>query len=229
MSSRQEEKEQRKQERLAREAAAAAVAKRKRLLQLIGGVVVACAIIAGVAFAVTSGGGDDIDAGGAKVDTAELKAAAQKANCVYRAFRNEGQGHEAKKFTAADYKTNPPTSGNHVPTGQEAQAGLYAPGNEPGIGNWVHTLEHGRVLLQYKPKTDADVVAQLNKLFNADVADSGRGYHSALMQNNSGMPFEVAAVAWRHYMGCRKFTPKAIDAMRLFREQLVDKAPEKIA
>jgi hypothetical protein len=227
MSSRQEEKEQRKQERLAREAAAASAAKRRRLVQLIGGVVVACAIVAGVAFAVSSGGGGG-DAGGAEVDTKALQAAAKGADCVYRAFPNEGQTHEAKKFTAADYKTNPPTSGNHVPSGQEAKEGIYIPGNEPGIGNWVHTLEHGRVLFQYKPGIDASVVTQLDKLFNEDVADSGGGYHSVLMRNNSNMPFEVAAVAWRHYLGCEKFSSKAIDAMRLFREQLVDKAPEKI-
>ncbi len=227
MASRQEEKEQRKQERLAREAAAAAAAKRKRLLQLIGGVVVACAIVAGVVFAI-SGGGGGTDPGGADVDAAELRDVAQDAGCVYRAFPNEGQNHESKTFTAADYKTNPPTSGNHVPPGEEAREGLYAPGNEPGIGNWVHTLEHGRILFQYRPGTPQSVVTQLEKLFNEDVAGSGGAYHSVLMRNNTKMPFEVAAVAWRHYMACEKFTPKAIDAMRLFREELVDTAPEKI-
>ena len=228
MSSRQEEKEQRRQERLAREAAAAAAAKRKRLLQLIGGVVVACAIVAGVAFAVSGGGGGGTDAGGADVDTEALRAAATEANCVYRAFPSEGQAHESKEFTRADYKTNPPTSGNHVPPGLEAKDGIYAPGNEPGIGNWVHTLEHGRILFQYKPGVDPSVVAQLDKLFNEDVAGSGGAYHSVLMRNNTQMPFEVAAVAWRHYMACEKFSSKALDAMRLFREELVDTAPEKI-
>ncbi len=227
MSSRQEEKEQRKRERLEREAAAAAAAKRKRLLQLIGGVVVACAIIAGVVFAIGSGGGDS-DAGGADVDAGALKEAAQEAGCVYRAFPSEGNNHEARTFTKADYKSNPPHSGNHVPPGEEAQAGLYVSGNEPGIGNWVHTLEHGRILFQYKPGTPQSVVTQLERLFNEDVADSGSAYHSVLMRNNTQMPFEVAAVAWRHYMACEKFRPKAIDAMRLFREELVDTAPEQV-
>lgn len=227
MSSRQEEKEQRKQERLQREAEAAASAKRKRLLQLIGGVVVACAIVAGIVFAISSGG-DEADTGGADVSTEDLRAAAREAGCVYRAFPNEGQEHVDKNFTPGDYKTNPPTSGAHLPPGLEAQAGLYVPGNEPKIGAWVHTLEHGRILLQYKPGTDKTVVAQMTTLFNEDVADSGPAYHSVLMRNNTQMPFQVAAVAWRHYVGCEKFTPKAIDAMRLFREQLVDTAPEKI-
>jgi uncharacterized protein DUF3105 len=219
MSSRQEEKEQRKQERLQREAEAAAAAKRKRLVQLIGGVVVACVIIAGVVFAVSRGGGD-------KVDNASLTTTAKAAGCVYHAYPNEGREHSAKQLTAADYKTNPPTSGTHNPT--PAGDGLYAPGNEPQIENWVHTLEHGRVLLQYKPGTKPDVVAQLTSLFNENVAGSGGAYHSVLMQNNSKMTAQVAAVAWRHSMTCAQFGPKTIAALRAFRTALIDKGPEVV-
>ena len=223
MSSRQEEKERRRKEREERELAAAAKAKRGRLLQLIGGVVVACAIVAGVAFAVSSGGGSG---GGDDIDDAALTSAATAAGCVYRAFPEEGRDHVTKTLTAADYKTNPPTSGAHNPN--PAQDGVYAPGNEPAIENWVHTLEHGRVLFQYRPGTSAATVGQLQKLFDEDVKGSGNGYHSVLMQNNSKMQFQVAAVAWRHYMGCREFTPSSIEALRTFRELLIDTAPEKI-
>jgi len=221
MSSRQEEKELRKQERLEREAAAAAAAKRKRLLQLIGGIVVACAIVAGVVFAIGSGGGGDDN-----VDDGSLEDTAKAAGCVYRSFPDEGRDHTADKRTAADYKTNPATSGTHDPT--PAGDGLYVPGNEPEIGAWVHTLEHGRILFQYKPGTDKDVVAQLTTLFNEDVADSGGAYHSVLMQNNSKMTAQVAAVAWRHSMTCSEFTPKTIGAFRSFREALIDQGPEVV-
>ncbi|MEA2141605.1 MAG: hypothetical protein QOI64_35 [Solirubrobacteraceae bacterium] len=221
MSSRQEEKEQRKQERLQREAAAAAAAKRKRLLQLIGGVVVACVIVAGVIFAISGGGG-----GGGDVDDAKLAATAKTAGCVYRSFPDEGRGHTADDRTAADYKTNPPTSGTHNPN--PAGDGLYVAGNEPEIANWVHTLEHGRILLQYKPGTDTADVAQLTTLFNENVAGSGGAYHSVLMQNNSKMQAQVAAVAWRHSMTCSEFTPRTIDAFRTFREALIDKGPEVV-
>jgi hypothetical protein len=217
MSSRQEEKEQRKQERLQREAAAAAAAKRKRMISLVGGVIVAVVIVAGVVFAISRGGGD-------KVDNASLTNVARSAGCVYKAFPDEGRDHSAKPLTAADYKTNPPTSGTHNPN--PAADGLYAAGNEPPIANWVHTLEHGRVLLQYKPGTPANVVAQLTSLFNENVAGSGSGYHSVLMENNSKMPAQVAAVAWRHYMTCAKVTPKTISALRKFRTALIDKGPE---
>ena len=126
---------------------------------------------------------------------------------MYRAFPEEGRGHAADELTAADYKTNPPTSGTHNPD-PGGQEGLYVPGNEPEIANWVHTLEHGRILFQYKPGTNQDVIGQLTTLFNEDVADSGGAYHSVLMQNNSGMKPQVAAVAWRHYMTCAEFGPE---------------------
>lgn len=221
MSSRQEEKEQRKRERLEREAAAAKAAKRKRLLQILGGVVVACAIIAGVVFAGVGGGGDDGD-----VADGDLAESAKTAGCVYRSFPDEGREHSNEELTAKDFKTNPPTSGTHGPT--PAPDGIYAPGNEPAVENWVHTLEHGRIIFQYKPGTDADVVRQLTSLYNEDVAGSGSAYHSVLMQNNTGMEPQVAAVAWRHYMICDEFTPETIAAFRDFREALVDKAPEVV-
>ena len=47
------------------------------------------------------------------------------AGCVVRSFPNEGQAHVTKELTAADFKTNPPTSGDHNVT--PAQDGVYAP------------------------------------------------------------------------------------------------------
>ena len=65
----------------------------------------------------------------------------------------------------------------------------------------------------YKPGTPAGRITQLQNLFNEPVLDSGNGYHSVLMQNNTKMPFAVAAVAWRNYVGCPEFTDKSLDAL----------------
>jgi hypothetical protein len=218
VSSRQEEKEQRKRERLERERAEQQAVKRKRLVQIIGGVVLGSAIVIGVVLALAGGGGD-------KRDDTDLKAAAAAAGCQLRSFPDYGRAHVAKMLKASDYKTNPPTSGDHNVT--PAPDGVYAPGNEPEIVNWVHTLEHGRILFMYKKGAPNTTIAALQKLFNED-AQGKPAYHSVLMQNNSDMPFEVAAVAWRHYLGCPKFSLKAVEAMRAFREVYVDTAPEKV-
>jgi len=221
VSSRQEEKEQRKRERLERAAAEQKAAKRKRGLQIVGGVIVGAAVVVGVVLAAL-GGGDG------KRDTADLKDAAKTAGCTVRAFPNEGETHTngKRKLTIADFKTNPPTSGEHDP--EPAPDGVYAPGTEPEIENWVHTLEHGRILIQYKAGTSAAQIAQLQKLFNEPVLESGNGYHSVLMQNNTKMPFAVAAVAWRNYVGCPTIGDASIEALRAFRETNVDQAPEQV-
>jgi hypothetical protein len=221
MSSRQEEKEKRKAERLERERTAALAAKRKRTLQIAGGAIVAVAIIAGVALAVAGGGGSD------RPEDAAVKTAAAGAGCVYRTFPEEGRGHTANPRTPANYKTNPPTSGDHNP--DAAQDGLYPSGNEPALGNWVHTLEHGRILLQYATDAPAADVTALTNLYKEDVLDSGASYHMVLMRNNTKMPFQTAAVAWRHYLGCKDASPAAIAAMRLFRDRYVDKGPEFVS
>lgn len=223
MSSRQEEKEQRKAERLERERAAQAEAKRKRLLQIAGGVVVAAAIVVGVILALAGGGGGGAD----RPSESAVKSAATAAGCVYKAFPEEGRGHVTTARTAANYKTNPPTSGDHNP--DPAQDGLYPTGNEPAIANWLHTLEHGRILLQYQTDSPPATVTALTKLFQEPVADSGKSYHMVLMQNNTKMPFKTAAVAWRHYVGCKSAGLAAIAVMRKFRDRFVDKGPELIA
>jgi hypothetical protein len=212
-----EEEERRGEERLERDAAAAGGAKRKRLVGVIGAVVLVAAVVAGVALALAGGGSPD----------EKLRAAAKDGGCVYRAFPEEGRDHTTRRLALANFKTNPPTSGDHHP--EPAQDGAYPPGTEPPIAKWVHTLEHGRVLFQYRPDAEVETVEELEKLYNEEVGESGLGYHSVLMRNNSKMSYEVAAVAWRHYMVCERFKKKpTIAALKMFREERVDKAPEKV-
>ena len=108
---------------------------------------------------------------------------------------DEGRGHESKQFTEADYNTNPPTSGAHFP--QWAQDGVYEPDNTPDLGQLVHTLEHGRIDVQYKPGTDPELVKQLE----AFVAEND-GYHMLLFQNPTKMKPQVAATAWGQSLTC---------------------------
>ena len=234
MSSRQEEKEQRKRERIERERAEAAAAQRKRLTMVGAGAVVAAVIVALIVI-VGLGGKDDkatgperAVAGGAPIPArkiTDLDEAAKAAGCTVKAFPEEGSTHIADDKSFDGYKTNPPTSGNHHLT--PAQDGIYTTGNEPAKESWVHTLEHGRIILQYKAGTPTKIVAQLQTLFNED--NKGRaGYHMVLLQNNTKMPFEVAAVAWRNYVGCNTVNDKTWDALRAFRDAKVDKAPELI-
>jgi hypothetical protein len=216
MSSRQQEKERRRQERVEAEQAAARRASRKRRLQIGGGAVLGVAVIAAIAVVALAGGDDK------GKSTGSLASDASAAGCRYQAFRSEGRDHTTGKVK---YKTNPPTSGSHNPT--PAQDGIYAPGNEPAPENAVHSLEHGRVLFEYKPGTPAGEVAKLRKLAEEPLNDSA-GYHVLMFQNNTKMGSQYALVAWTKLLTCDKLTSKSEDVMRDFRKAFTDKGPEFI-
>jgi hypothetical protein len=235
MSSRQEEKERRKRERQEREAAQkASAARRKRMQMVFGGALAAVAAVAVVlvlVFVVIGGGDDDDPASSVAKGSAaipaqkisDIKEAAKAAGCTLKEdLPNEGAGHLEKDFKESDYKQNPPTSGNHFP--QWAQDGVYNPGDTPDLGQLVHTLEHGRIDIQYKPGTPATTVAQLETLMK----ENEDGYHMLLFENSTKMPFAVAATAWDQQLGCPTMNDKVFDALRTFREAHIDKGPEVV-
>ena len=53
-------------------------------------------------------------------------------------------------------------------------------------------------------------------------------YHMLLFQNNTNMPYEVAATAWTQLLGCKTVNANTWDAIRAFRDRFVDKGPEII-
>ena len=230
MASRQEEKEARKQARLEQEAKERQAATRKRRLQLVVGGVLAAAIVAAAVAAIMASGGSSSDGPSETTTTAaslpepailDEQEAAEAAGCEFTTPENEGAGHEEREFTAADYKANPPTSGTHFPSW--AEDGIYEPGNTPGLGELVHTLEHGRVNIQYKPGTDAKTIDQLEALVGEN-----QGYHMLLYENASGMKAAVAATSWDNSLTCDSTSPELWDALRTFRDAHLDRAPEKV-
>jgi hypothetical protein len=151
-----------------------------------------------------------------------LTAAAKAAGCSLSNPPDEGAAHEPREFTINDYRSNPPTSGTHFPEWYED--GIYAGGTTPELGKLVHALEHGRIEFQYKPGTSAENVARLENL----VSELDRGYHVLLFENDTEMPFAVAATAWGHLLGCPEANDKVFDALRAFRANYVDKGPEVV-
>ena len=235
MASRQEEKEARRQARMEQEEAERRAAGRRKRLQIVAAGVAAIVVIAAVVIVIASSSGTKHGADPGKaikptsngvklppVKETDLDKAAKAAGCTVSNPPDEGRGHENKTFTAADYKSNPPTSGTHYP--QWAQDGEYTQQTVPQLGELVHTLEHGRIDVQYKPGTPATVVKQLEAL----LAESQNGYHMLLYPNTTGMKAEVAATAWDHAVTCPSVNDKTWDALRAFRERYIDKGPETV-
>jgi hypothetical protein len=238
VSSRAEEKQKRREERLAREQAEKAAAARRQRLTMAGAVLAGVAVIAVAVLLISgaigggsSGSGDAQSASDAVKDsdislpaqqTSNLAAAAKAAGCKLSNPAIEGRNHENKQFSEADYKTNPPTSGNHFP--EWYQDGIYQPGGTPNLGMLVHTLEHGRIDVQYKPGTPTHTVKQLEAL----LAEQSDGYHMLLYENTTNMPYQIAATAWGHSLTCPQFNNQVFDALRTFRAQYIDKGPEDV-
>lgn len=64
---------------------------------------------------------------------------------------SEGANH-ISSGEVAEYNTNPPTSGPHY--ADSAPAGIYD--NPVPDGNLIHSMEHGAVILWYKPSSSMD-------------------------------------------------------------------------
>ena len=199
---------------------------RRRISQLITFAVVAVAVTIVWIVAVTSGNGGGLHPTGGSPDVyppatilppgeRSLSRAAAKAGCTVRSFPNFGREHTTKRVR---YRTNPPTSGPHNPV--PAEDGIYD--DPPPTEKLVHSLEHGRVIFQFEIGAPARVRGQLKALVKEDPR------HVILTANQTAMPFEVAATAWRHYVGCRTVNGATFDALRDFKIQYRDQAPEHL-
>src|SRR3954452_13633229 len=145
----------------------------------------------------------------------QLRRAAAAAGCTLTSFPTEGRSHTGGRFV---YRTNPPPSGPHNPARAPDRVYTVAPPAE----NYVHSLEHGRIELQYRPDAPAAVRSALLGVYRDFT------HHMLLFPNNTGMDYEVAATAWKHRIGCAHFNPKVPDALRRFRDAYRDRGPEQV-
>jgi len=155
----------------------------------------------------------------AAVKVADLKEAAKKAGCDLRLhLPDEGRNHIPPTSPTPEYKTNPPTSGNHVEPPYQQADGAYK--EMPKELDIVHSLEHGRLEIQYSP--DLPESAQLELI---GIYDSL--YGATLIFPNENMPYEVAATTWRNLLGCNEYKGAiTLDAIRDFGKQTWSKGPE---
>ena len=139
----------------------------------------------------------------------DLKVAAQKANCELRLkLPDEGHNHLPVNAEEPDYKTSPPTSGNHVePPFQQADGAYSEPPKQLDV---VHSLEHGRMAIEYSPDLPEQAQLELKGLYDTM-------YGAALLFPNDEMVYDVAAATWTNLIACREYKGAAtLDAIRAF-------------
>jgi hypothetical protein len=139
----------------------------------------------------------------------KLQVAAKKAGCdLRRGLKDEGHEHIPPTAKTPEYKTNPPTSGNHVDPPYQQADGAYR--EMPQEIDIVHSLEHGRMEIQYSP--DLPERAQLELIGLYDTM-----YGATLLFPNEEMPYEVAATTWTNLLGCNEYKGSiTLDAIRAF-------------
>lgn len=145
----------------------------------------------------------------AAVKVANLKQAAKQAGCVLRLhLKDEGHTHIAPGTKTPNYKTNPPTSGSHVEPPYQQADGAYS--EMPEEIDFVHSLEHGRLAVEYSPKLPESEQLALKGLYDSM-------YAATLLFPDDKMPYAVAATTWTNLLGCPKYRGAiTLDAIRDF-------------
>jgi hypothetical protein len=143
------------------------------------------------------------------VKVTNLQQAAKQAGCKLELhLEDEGNEHIPKGSPTPKYKTNPPTSGNHVEPPYQQADGAYA--EEPEPIDYVHSLEHGRLEIQYAPSLPEKEQRELKGLYDTM-------YGASLLFPNKTMPYQVAATTWTNLLGCPEYKGSiTLDAIRAF-------------
>ena len=149
----------------------------------------------------------------------DVNAAAEAAGCVLREdLPEEGNTHLEEDAPRPKYDTNPPTSGDHSPVPQAD--GAYSEAADEL--NYLHSMEHGRVIIHYDPELPERQQLELRGLYD-------ELYSGALFFPNSEMPYAVAASAWRNLLGCKRYTgAPTLDAIRAFGIEYWGEGPEDV-
>lgn len=99
-----------------------------------------------------------------------------------------------------------------------APSGVYSPSEVPPDGNLVHSLEHGYVMLWYRPSDPAGEVRSVKEI-------AGQFPIGTLVVPRDSLPEPVALTAWGHRLLCQGINYSAMtDFINTWRNQ----GPEKI-
>ena len=250
MASRKEEKERLRQQRLAAERAAASRGRTRLIAGYVVAGALAAAVLAGLVAVIASGGSDEgIDAcGEAHIENsggtfrglepdcregttpptikfADLQISAAKAGCELKLdLPLEGRTH-VPNSEPVQYKTVPPTSGNHNPVPIDDGAYITPitdnPDQRTNIRSAVHALEHGRVEIQYKPSLPQNQQLALKGVFDEDPS-------GMLLFPNPDMPYDVGITSWQNEVICPTYNETVLDVIRNFRDTYLGNGPEQV-
>jgi hypothetical protein len=227
---REEERERLRQARQEREKKQAGSERRRLMIGYGAAGVVGLAVLVGIVVAISSSGSND--GGEAHIDqrtgstngvqpdkrtgtevpvakVTDLQKAAKMADCDLRLkIEDEGKTHLPVTAPTPEYGTNPPTSGNHAESPYQQADGAYS--EMPPEITIVHSLEHGRMEIQYSPDLSESDQLELLGLYETM-------WGGTVIFPNENMPYAVAATTWTNLLGCNEYKGAiTLDAIRAF-------------
>ena len=140
-----------------------------------------------------------------------VSALAEKAGCLlYPLLNDEGDEEVPPGTPTPNYGSSIPTSGPHVETPHQQADGAYLLMPKPI--DFVASLDHGRVAIQYAPFLSEEGQLELKGLYETM-------YGGTLLFPNEEMRYAAAAAGWRSMIGCTTWEgPATVDAIRAFAE-----------
>ena len=132
---------------------------------------------------------------------------------------DEGRAHKPQG-TPIQYQNVPPSSGTHYPIW--TRPGVYAEPQE--TGNWVHSLEHGYIVILYNcAEPCSELAAQLTAFYESAPPSAKYAYQKLIIAPFAAMSRPIIAVAWN-----RRLELDHVDADQLmaFFRAYQDRGPE---
>ncbi|HET9772717.1 MAG TPA: DUF3105 domain-containing protein [Acidimicrobiia bacterium] len=140
-----------------------------------------------------------------------LRSSLERDGCTADSRTDEGRRHQP----LVNYTVDPPAGGDH--DAAPSKAGFYEPGTVPTDGHLVHSLEHGFVIVWYKPDSVAPTTLEALRAL-AERADW------VLVAPRASMPTALAATSWHRRLLC---PDGALAPIGTFVKTFRDKGPEK--
>ena len=123
-----------------------------------------------------------------------------------------GQNHVANPT----YNVDPPAGGDHLST--PPAAGVYTAETTPPDGELVHSLEHGYIILWYRPDLPAADLTAIQDLVQRHARD-------VLLVPRASLGQPIAATAWHARLLCGG---PDVASLERFVDQYANKGPEKV-
>jgi hypothetical protein len=187
-------------------------ARRRNLVTLI----LAIVVTAGVVWLII----DDRNAATEKNKVGPVGVAEAEAGCegIEDAKPQEAK-HIAQGAEHEDYNTNPPTSGPHYAAPlAPIDPGFYSNDIEPE--KVVHNLEHGMIVVWYRPDAPQSTIDDVEGLTEQQPAAT-----VAVPWSDIDAPSEIVLTAWGHLQPCVQVSQEVVDH---FRTLYQGKGPEQV-